>query len=51
MLGYAREEIVGKTIVDLIPPEDVGRLAASKQHLLAGKAEVSEWRLLRKDGT
>ena len=51
MLGYAREEIVGKTIVDLIPAEDVGRLAASKQHLLAGKAEVSEWRLLRKDGT
>ena len=50
MLGYAREEIVGKTIVDLIPAEDVGRLAASKQHLLAGKAEVSEWRLLRKDG-
>ena len=51
MLGYAREEIVGKTIVDLIPAEDVGRLAASRQHLLAGKAEVSEWRLLRKDGT
>ena len=51
MLGYAREEMIGKTIVDLIPPEDVGRLAASKQHLLAGKAEVSEWRLLRKDGT
>ena len=40
MLGYAREEIVGKTILDLIPPEDVGRLAASKQLLLAGKAEV-----------
>ncbi len=51
MLGFSREELVGKTIVDLIPPEDVGRLAASKQHLLAGKAEVSEWRLLRKDAT
>jgi PAS domain S-box-containing protein len=51
MLGYAREEIVGKTIVDLIPAEDVGRLGASKQRLLEGKAEVSEWRLLRKDAT
>ena len=51
MLGFAREELIGKTIVDLIPPEDVGRLAASKQHLLSGEAEVSEWRLLRKDAT
>ena len=49
MLGRARRKIVGKTIVDSIP-RDVGRLAASKQHLLAGKAEVSEWRLRRKDG-
>jgi PAS domain S-box-containing protein len=51
MLGYSREEILGKTILDLIPPEDVARLAASKQRLLAGKAEISEWRLLRKDAT
>jgi PAS domain S-box-containing protein len=51
MLGLSREEIVGKTIVDLIPPEDVPRLAASRRSLLAGHAEVSEWRLRRKDGT
>ncbi len=51
MLGFTREELVGKTILDLIPPEDVGRLAASKQQLLAGKPEVSEWRLRRKDAT
>ena len=51
MLGFSREELVGKTIVDLIPAEDVGRLAASKQALLAGGSEVSEWRLRRKDGT
>lgn len=51
MLGLSREEIVGKTILDLIPPEDVGRLAASKQRLLAGSAEKAEWRLLRKDAT
>ena len=26
MLGYAREELSGKTIIDLLPPEDVERL-------------------------
>lgn len=51
MLGFAREELVGKTIVDLIPPKDVGRLAASMQHLLRGEAEVTEWLLRRKDST
>jgi len=51
MLGFSRQELVGKTILDLIPPEDAGRLADSKRRLLAGAAEVSEWRLLRKDAT
>ena len=34
MLGYAREELVGKTILDIIPPEDAPRLAAVKTALL-----------------
>jgi len=51
MLGFSHEELVGKTIVDLIPPEDVPRLAVSKQRLLGGGSDVSEWRLRRKDGT
>jgi PAS domain S-box-containing protein len=51
MLQFSREELVGKTIVDLIPAEDVGRLAASKQRLLEGESDVAEWRLRRKDGT
>lgn len=50
MLGYAREEIVGKTIMDLILPEDVGRLAESKALLDAGDTHVAEWTLRRKDG-
>jgi diguanylate cyclase (GGDEF)-like protein/PAS domain S-box-containing protein len=50
MLGYARSELVGKTIGDLIPPEDVLRLAQSKQALLAGETQVAEWTLRRKDG-
>jgi len=51
MLGYTHEEIVGKTIVDLIPPEEVQRLQQSKQALLGGGIQVAEWRLRRKDGS
>jgi len=51
MLGYARDEIIGKTIVDLIPPQDVDRLLESKAHMLRGTSHVAEWRLRRKDGS
>ena len=52
MLGYAREELIGKTIVDIIPPEDVPRLAATREYLLSpGTIEVAEWTQVRKDGT
>ena len=51
MLGCAREEVIGKTILDLIPTEDVDRLLASKAQLLRGATHVAEWRLRRKDGS
>jgi PAS domain S-box-containing protein len=52
MLGYAREELIGKTIADIIPPEDVPRLAATREYLLSsGGVRVGEWTLLKKDGT
>ncbi|MBT9457342.1 MAG: diguanylate cyclase [Burkholderiaceae bacterium] len=51
MLGYARAELVGKTIADLIPPGDLPRLAQSKQQLIGGAAELAEWTLRRKDGS
>lgn len=50
LLGYSRDEILGKTIMDLIPPEDVPRLAAARERLLQGSVDVDEWRLRRKDG-
>ena len=51
LLGYTREELVGKTIVDLIQPEDVPRLEASKQAMLvAGAVDVQEWQLRAKSG-
>ena len=52
MLGYAREELIGKTIVDIIPPEDVPRLTATREYLLSpGTIQVAEWTHVRKDGT
>ena len=51
MLGYTRAEIVGKTIVDLLPAEEVPLLAESKARLQAGAVEVGEWHLRCSDGT
>ncbi len=50
MLGYTRDEILAMTIVDLLPPEDVGRLSQQREQLLEGDIKVGEWTLCRKDG-
>jgi PAS domain S-box-containing protein len=51
LLRCSREEIVGRTIVDFIPPEDVARLWRSRALLLQGHIDVDEWRIRRKDGS
>jgi PAS domain S-box-containing protein len=52
ILGYSREELVGKTIMDLVPTEDAPRLAHVRQLMLCrGVTRVlEEGRLRRKDG-
>jgi PAS domain S-box-containing protein len=52
MLGYSREELVGKTIMDLVPTEDGPRLAQVRQLMLCrGFTRVrEEGKLRRKDG-
>ncbi|MEA5501075.1 PAS domain S-box protein [Limnoraphis robusta] len=51
LLGYSREELIGKQILEIIPPKDQPRLEAVKQSLLLGNTHVEEWTLIRKDGT
>ncbi|WP_455222127.1 PAS domain S-box protein [Kaarinaea lacus] len=50
LLGYSREEIIGKTILDIIVPDETDRLLKSKEQLLKGRTHVAEWNLQRKDG-
>lgn len=50
MLGYTREELIGKCIADVIAPDEIERLSQTKNALLEGATEVGEWHLRRKDG-
>ena len=52
MLGYKREELVGKTVFDIIPAEDAARLSRVKADLVVpGNVDRAEWVLIRKDRT
>ena len=51
LLGYARQEILGRSIAEFVPPDELARQSELTKHILAGGIEVSEWRLRRKDGT
>ncbi len=50
LLQCSRDEIIGKTIFDFIPPGDAERLMGVRERLLEGEIDVDEWRLRRKDG-
>jgi PAS domain S-box-containing protein len=51
MLGYAREEIIGMHMADLIVREDLVTSPIQLDALRAGKSLMTERRLIRKDGT
>ncbi len=51
ILGYRRDEIIGRTIFDFIPPEDIPRLLRAKAGMLDGRSNAAEWLLRRKDGS
>lgn len=51
MLGYTRDELLSKTIMDLIPQEDVSRLIHDKELMLnSDTSRLGEWKLKRNDG-
>src|SRR5262245_1153098 len=52
LLGYERDELIGKTIFEIIPVEDRSRLKAVRAELLVpGHVQRGDWSLKRKDGT
>jgi PAS domain S-box-containing protein len=52
LLGYTREELSGKTMLDLAHPRDRPRLYAVRADLREGRpVHTGEWTMVRKDGT
>jgi PAS domain S-box-containing protein len=51
MLGYARDELLGKDIVELLSPAEMPRLRRTTEQLLDGARQLAEWHFRRKDGT
>lgn len=52
MLGYQKDEIIGKTIVNLIPEEDIPKLEhVMRLHLQSDAVVRLEWIFKKKDGT
>jgi PAS domain S-box-containing protein len=49
LLGYTREEFLGMSIPDVIPPEVHGAYEQVRAEAYAGKAHRGEWVLVRKD--
>jgi PAS domain S-box-containing protein len=51
MLGYSRDELIGKTVASLLHPDEVPRLSSARALLLKGNAVLDEWRMRRSDGS
>jgi PAS domain S-box-containing protein len=50
MLGYPREELLGKAFEDLLCKPELERLPAARARLRAGQLHAEEWAMQRKDG-
>jgi PAS domain S-box-containing protein len=48
MFGYGRDEMIGRDVIDMVAPESRAMVAES---IKAGREEIYEHRLLRKDGS
>ncbi|HEX8638685.1 MAG TPA: PAS domain-containing protein, partial [Pyrinomonadaceae bacterium] len=51
LLGYEPGELIGKSIVEVLPPQEIERFFAARESLLAGDQKFEEWTLLRRDGS
>jgi PAS domain S-box-containing protein len=50
LLGYSREQLIGKRIVDVLPPTESQRLGEFKQSLDSGESKTGQWEMVHRDG-
>jgi two-component system cell cycle sensor histidine kinase/response regulator CckA len=52
VLGYTRDELIGKSVADLVPPEETARFLAARARVREpGSDHVAEWLLTVRDGS
>jgi len=51
MIGYTREEILGRSVLEFIDPEDLASIPSRLAQIRRGAGFISERRIVRKDGT
>ena len=49
LVGYAREQLVGQPIGDLLAPDDAARFRRASEELRGGGVQIAEYRLRRKE--
>ncbi|MBF2065824.1 MAG: PAS domain S-box protein [Calothrix sp. C42_A2020_038] len=51
LLGYTHAELISKSIIDIISPEDIPRLELHRKSISLGNIHTEEWTLIRKNNT
>jgi PAS domain S-box-containing protein len=51
MLGFTREALLKRSVADVLAPHELSRLADESARMMSGKASLSEWDHVRRDGT
>ena len=51
LLGYKREELIGRPLKELVLPEDATQLATVRARLQLHQVHTAEWHFLHRDGT
>jgi diguanylate cyclase (GGDEF)-like protein/PAS domain S-box-containing protein len=51
MLGYTRQELLGRNLAEIIDPEEIARIGPELARLSDHHVVVSEWHFHRKDGS
>jgi len=51
MLGYTRDEMIGRRTQDIVVASDIPKIDPARNSMTDGKVHAMEWRLVRKDGS